>query len=73
VTEALAAARANRAVAPSRFGLARRLARSLALRAMRPYSAHEDSVDDAVATTITELTRVTKHHAELLKALTKNE
>jgi hypothetical protein len=52
VATALAAARANRAaaVAPSRFGLVGKLTRRFVLRAMRPYSAHEDSLDDAVAT-----------------------
>jgi SAM-dependent methyltransferase len=71
---ALAGTRANRAaaaVAPPRFGVAGKFARRLALRAMRPYSAHEDSFDDAVAATIVELARATDHHAALLRALDK--
>lgn len=40
--------RMNAGLAPSRFGWAGKLARRLALRAMRPYSAHEDDFDRAV-------------------------
>jgi SAM-dependent methyltransferase len=72
VAAALAATRVNRAAAataPSRFGVIGRLARSLVLRAMRPYSAHEDSFDTAVAASIAELTRATDHQASLLQAL----
>ena len=45
------------------------LAKRLVLRAIRPYSAHEDNFDGAVATSIAELTRATEHHASVLKAL----
>jgi hypothetical protein len=47
----------------------RALARQAALRAIRPYSAHEDKFDDAVATSIAELTRATDHQAAALEAL----
>jgi hypothetical protein len=43
--------------------------RQLVLRAIRPYTAHEDKFDDAVATTIGELTRATDHDAAALEAL----
>jgi hypothetical protein len=36
---------------------------------MRPYSAHEDNFDDAVAASIAELTQSIDHHAALLNAL----
>jgi SAM-dependent methyltransferase len=69
---ALAAARADRdaaAGAPSRFGTAGQLARRAALRAMRPYSAHEDRFDAAVAAAIAELTQATHEQAARLQAL----
>jgi SAM-dependent methyltransferase len=47
----------------------RALARRAALRAIRPYSAHEDKFDDAVATSIAELSRAADHHAAALKDL----
>jgi SAM-dependent methyltransferase len=76
VTEALATARASRATAaaaPSRLGAVGKLARRFALRAMRPYTAHEDRVDDAVAAAVGELSRVTARHAARLKALEKED
>jgi hypothetical protein len=36
---------------------------------MRPYTFHQDNFDDAVATSIAELTRVTDHHTAVLEAL----
>ena len=50
--------RTNAAFAPSRFGLAGRLIRRLALRGMRPYSAHEDTFDRAVIDAINTLESV---------------
>jgi SAM-dependent methyltransferase len=72
VAHALATARGNRdaaALAPSRFGAVGKFARSLVLRGMRPYSAHEDNFDDAVAASIAELTQSVDHHTSLLQAL----
>jgi SAM-dependent methyltransferase len=72
VAVALASARANRdaaASASSRFGALGRLGRRLALRAIRPYSAHEDSFDDAVAASLTELTRTAEQHRAALEAI----
>ena len=72
VASALAAARTYRAPAPTGQPFVRKirgLARQLVLRAIRPYTAHEDKFDDAVATTIGELTRATEHHAAALEAL----
>jgi SAM-dependent methyltransferase len=74
VAQALSAARANRAaaaVAPSRFGRAGIFARSVILRVMRPYTVHEDSFDDAVAASITDLARATDHHITELERLTE--
>jgi SAM-dependent methyltransferase len=70
-TDALNAARAYRsgAAGSARSGLPRRLARRLLLRLMRPYTAHEDDFDDAVATSIVELTRANDHQASLLDEL----
>ncbi len=48
------------AAASSRFGAVGRLARVLALRLIRPYSANEDGFDDAVATAITEISQRTR-------------
>jgi hypothetical protein len=36
------------------------------VRALRPYSAHEDTFDEAVAASIAELGRITDHHASSL-------
>jgi hypothetical protein len=39
------------------------------VRALRPYSAHKDTFDKAVAASIAELGRITDHHASLLGTL----
>ena len=60
LAEVLADVRANRrdaATAPSRFGFLGRLARQAVLRAVRPYSAHEDRLDEAITAAIAELYR----------------
>jgi SAM-dependent methyltransferase len=70
VLTALAAAhsfRAGGAGQPS--GGLRGFARRMLLRALRPYSAHEDRFDSAVATSIAELTRASDDHATRLDAL----
>jgi hypothetical protein len=36
---------------------------------MRPYTFHEDEFDDAVATSIADLTRASDRHAAILKTL----
>ena len=72
VAQALADARSTRIatrVAPSRFGIMGRIARSAVLRMMRPYTVHEDRFDDAVTASIAELTRATERHAEVLETL----
>jgi SAM-dependent methyltransferase len=51
----------------ARLGSIRTLARRAILRAIRPYTAHEDNLDAAVATSIEELTRAIDHHAQLLE------
>jgi SAM-dependent methyltransferase len=72
VADVLAAARSSR---PSGLGASSRLGslgaygRWLVLRAMRPYTFHQDDFDDAVATSIAELTRATDHHTAVLEAL----
>jgi SAM-dependent methyltransferase len=75
VTLALTAARAYRDVDapwPSRAAGLRTLAKRLVLRAIRPYSAHEDNFDNAVAASIAELTRAVDHHASALKELERS-
>jgi SAM-dependent methyltransferase len=72
VASALATAQNNRdilAVAPSHFGAAGKLARRVVLRAMRPYSAHEDNFDKAVVGAIDELARKADTHSERLTAV----
>jgi SAM-dependent methyltransferase len=71
VWDALGAARAYRggSPAPSRFRGVTGLLRRLVLRALRPYTAHEDRFDEAVATSIAELTRASDHHAVLFAEL----
>jgi SAM-dependent methyltransferase len=60
--------REDAAARASRFGILGRSARRLVLRTIRPYTAHEDRFDDAVAASIAELTRASDHHAALLAA-----
>ena len=72
VAAALAEARAYRngtRGSRSRFGAAGELARRWVLRAIRPYSAHEDRFDEAVAASITELNRATDYQAYALRKL----
>jgi SAM-dependent methyltransferase len=72
VRTALAIARGNRdaaPAAPSHFGRLGQLARVLLLRAMRPYSTHEDGFDEAVVASIAELARATDHQSVLLERL----
>jgi SAM-dependent methyltransferase len=72
VTSALAASRVGRSEpsgSVSRFGTLRRLARRLVLRLMLPYTAHRDRFDDAVAASITDLSRAMDQHASALKEL----
>jgi hypothetical protein len=71
VADALATARAGRDQPGTGEPVVtiRALARRLVLRAIRPYSAHEDDFDDAVAASIAELSRASDHHAAALKAL----
>ncbi len=57
------------AAASSPSGAIRRLARGLVLRLIRPYTAHQDKVDDAVATSIAELTRAADDHDARLAEL----
>jgi hypothetical protein len=69
VSSALASARALRArdtLAHARLRAARSLAKRFVLRAIRPYSAHEDRFDDAVATSVDELTRLATDSASRL-------
>ncbi len=72
VVHALAEARAYRRETRGRrlrFGGVRGIARQLVLRAIRPYTAHEDRFDEAVVTSIAELTRASDHHTAILKEL----
>lgn len=72
VSAALRAARSYRAgppVARSRFGAIRAKARHSVLRAIRPYTIHEDAFDDAVATSISDLARATEMQASLTRDL----
>jgi SAM-dependent methyltransferase len=72
VHQALADARAYRARADgagSRLGSLRALARRAVLRAMRPYTVHQDSFDEAVATSIDELARAVNDCAANLRRL----
>jgi hypothetical protein len=70
VSRALSEARAYRqATTPGRR--LRGLARRLVLRVLKPYSVHEDKFDDAVASSITELTRISEHHATEIEALNR--
>jgi SAM-dependent methyltransferase len=72
VADALALARGYRGEPGDGRTVAARLrglARKAVLRTIRPYSAHEDRFDDAVVTSIAELTRATDHHAAVLEAL----
>ncbi len=72
VATALAESRANRATAAgrsSRPGSLGRLLRAVILRCLRPYTAHEDRFDEAVAASITELARATDYHSTQLEAL----
>jgi SAM-dependent methyltransferase len=69
---ALAAARADRdaaATASSRFGVPGQIVRRAALRAMRPYSAHEDRFDATIAAAIAEIAEATREQAARLEAL----
>jgi hypothetical protein len=70
VRQALSDAREHRdRTDGSRFGSIRTLVRRAMLRAMRPYTAHQDNVNAAVAASIEELTRAREHHAQLLDRL----
>jgi SAM-dependent methyltransferase len=72
VRQALADTRAYRAGskdATSRVGSLRMLARRAVLRAIRPYTVHQDSFDEAVATSIDELTRAVNECASNLRRL----
>jgi SAM-dependent methyltransferase len=53
----------------SRFGAVGDAARRLVLRAIRPYTAHEDNFDVAVVSSIAELTRASQSHSALLKEI----
>jgi hypothetical protein len=69
VIHALTQARHYRDRSPSRVGALGDWARRLVLRAILPYTAHEDRFDEAVVASIAELTRATERHSRLLKAL----
>jgi SAM-dependent methyltransferase len=73
VLAALASARSYRGESTrgSRYGALGDIARRLVLRALRPYTAHEDRFDTAVATSITELTRSSDHYRSQIAALEK--
>jgi SAM-dependent methyltransferase len=73
VAAALAAARAHRRVGGATRFSARSLGRRILLRAIRPYIAHEDNFDEAVATSISELARATEHHRSVLKSLQQRQ
>jgi len=72
VEDALATARGYR-TGPGKgnagFRPLRHLARRLVLRVIRPYTVHEDKFDEAVATSIAELTRVSDHYGSVLAQL----
>ena len=53
----------------SRHGALGALARRLVLRAIRPYTAHEEKFDEAVAESIAELTRASDRHDSRLRDL----
>ena len=53
----------------SGYGALGALARRLVLRAIRPYTAHEEKFDAAVVESIAELTRARDHHASRLREL----
>ena len=55
--------------APSCFGRVGRLSPTAIIRLLRPYSAHEDDIDAAVATSIGDLTRALNTQAERIEAL----
>ena len=65
--KALADARAHRN--GSAAGGMRGLTRRVILRAIRPYTAHEDNFDDAVAASIDDLTRAVDEQASVLRRL----
>jgi Methyltransferase domain len=72
ITSGLAEARGYRSSGidlPSRYGSLGRLARKVVLRLLRPYSAHEDNFDEAVASSLVELRQVAESHAERLREL----
>jgi SAM-dependent methyltransferase len=76
VQEALTSSRAHRRgshAVNSRFGKIGRIARRAVLRMMRPYTAHEDNFDDAVATSVTELGRAVEQHADALRHLQRDD
>jgi SAM-dependent methyltransferase len=64
--------RATAVSAQSRFGPAGKLARRLALRLMRPYSAHQDNFDVAVARVIGDLAKTAEEHEARLEALERH-
>jgi SAM-dependent methyltransferase len=72
VAAAVATGRSIRAQAdsaPSRFGASGRLARRAVLRAIRPYTTHEDQIDDAVVASVEELMLVSEEHEARLREL----
>jgi hypothetical protein len=71
VADALSSARVHRHIprAGGRSPKMSRLARQLVLRILRPYTFHEDQLDDAVATSIAELTDTVEQHAKRLADL----
>lgn len=76
VRYALTAARNYRGIAPtthSRSGPLRALLRRAMLRAIRPYTLHQDKFDDAVVASIEELTRASDHQTALLGELSRKQ
>ncbi len=72
VMDALIDARTHRSgavAAQARFGISGSLLRRMILRTICPYTAHEDKFDDAVATSINELTQTVEHLGALLRRL----
>jgi SAM-dependent methyltransferase len=67
VARALGEARHHRAT--SAAGRLRGFTRGAVLRAIRPYTVHEDRVDAAVEASIDELTRAVDEHVRLLRRL----
>jgi acetyltransferase-like isoleucine patch superfamily enzyme/SAM-dependent methyltransferase len=63
------ASRVTAVSSQSRFGPAGRLARRLALRMMRPYSAHQDNFNAAAMQAIVDLAEVTEDHESRLDVL----